>query len=70
MRKKGFFNIYFRAQNIYSYVQMQVMGGIEAIRQIRTTHPDIPILAATAHAMKEDQQHCLAAGMNGYVYTL
>ena len=48
-------------------VQMPVMGGIEATRQIRTTHPDIPILAVTAHAMKEDQHHCLAAGMNDYL---
>ncbi len=48
-------------------VQMPVMGGIEATRQIRVTHPDIPILAVTAHAMQEDQQHCLAAGMNDYL---
>ncbi|EKD34360.1 MAG: PAS/PAC sensor hybrid histidine kinase [uncultured bacterium] len=48
-------------------VQMPVMGGIEATRIIRRTHPDIPILAVTAHAMKEDQQQCLAAGMNGYL---
>ena len=48
-------------------VQMPVMGGIEATRIIRQTHPDIPILAVTAHAMKEDQQQCLAAGMNDYL---
>ncbi len=48
-------------------VQMPVMGGIEATRVIRKTHPDIPILAVTAHAMKEDQQQCLAAGMNDYL---
>jgi len=48
-------------------VQMPVMGGIEATRIIRKTHPDIPILAVTAHAMKEDQQQCLAAGMNDYL---
>jgi PAS domain S-box-containing protein len=48
-------------------LQMPVMGGIEATRIIRRTHPDIPILAVTAHAMKEDQQQCLAAGMNDYL---
>jgi CheY-like chemotaxis protein len=48
-------------------VQMPVMGGIEATRIIRESHPDIPILAVTAHAMKEDQQQCLAAGMNDYL---
>jgi len=48
-------------------VQMPVMGGIEATRAIRRSQPDIPILALTAHAMKEDQQQCLAAGMNDYL---
>ncbi|MBU1566463.1 MAG: response regulator [Proteobacteria bacterium] len=48
-------------------LQMPVMGGIEATRVIRKTHPDIPIVAVTAHAMKEDQQQCLAAGMNDYL---
>ncbi len=48
-------------------VQMPVMGGIEATQAIRKNHPDIPILAVTAHAMKEDQQQCLAAGMNDYL---
>lgn len=48
-------------------VQMPVMGGIEATRIIRQTDPDIPIIAVTAHAMKEDQLQCLDAGMNDYL---
>ncbi len=48
-------------------VQMPVMGGIEATRLIRRTAPNIPILAVTAHAMKEDEEQCLAAGMNDYL---
>jgi PAS domain S-box-containing protein len=48
-------------------LQMPVMGGLEATRVIRNTHPDIPIVAVTAHAMKEDQQQCLEAGMNDYL---
>ena len=48
-------------------VQMPVMGGIEATRLIRRTAPNIPILAVTAHAMKEDDEQCLAAGMNDYL---
>lgn len=48
-------------------LQMPVMGGIEATQVIRKTHPEIPIVAVTAHAMKEDQQQCLAAGMNDYL---
>ncbi len=48
-------------------LQMPIMGGLEATRMIRSTHPDIPIVAVTAHAMKEDQEQCLAAGMNDYL---
>jgi CheY-like chemotaxis protein len=48
-------------------LQMPVMGGIEATRIIRLDDPEVPILAVTAHAMKEDQQQCLAAGMNDYL---
>ncbi|MCG8470275.1 MAG: response regulator [Desulfobacterales bacterium] len=53
-------------------VQMPELDGIAATRQIR--HPDtgvlfskVPIVAMTAHAMKEDCERCLDAGMNGYI---
>ena len=53
-------------------VNMPVMDGLKATRQIREPHSkvknrEIPILAMTANAMKGDQEICLAAGMNGYV---
>ena len=52
-------------------VQMPVMGGFEATeairKQERTTGRHLPIVAMTAHAMKEDRERCLAAGMDGYV---
>jgi signal transduction histidine kinase/DNA-binding response OmpR family regulator len=52
-------------------VQMPTMGGLEATAAIReqekTSGKHIPIIAMTAHAMKGDQERCLAAGMDGYV---
>ena len=53
-------------------VQMPVMDGLEAARQIRsaqsTVHnPLLPIIAMTASAIREDRNQCLRAGMNDYV---
>lgn len=50
-------------------VQMPEMDGLEATRIIRREDLcggyQIPILALTASVMSEDQQQCLAAGMDG-----
>ncbi len=47
-------------------LQMPVLGGIEATKMIRELGNDIPIIAMTAHAMKEEVDKCLAAGMNDH----
>lgn len=50
-------------------VQMPRMDGLEATMCIRTLEDEnlaqIPILGVTAHALKEEIQRCLDAGMNG-----
>jgi PAS domain S-box-containing protein len=53
-------------------VQMPVMDGLEATRQIRSPGSAvlnhwIPIIAMTAHALQGDRERFLESGMNDYV---
>ena len=47
-------------------LQMPVMDGVSAIRELRERSFRLPIVALTAHAMAQDQQGCLQAGANAY----
>ena len=50
-------------------LQMPVMGGLEATAQLRTDarYASLPIIALTAHAMVEERERCLAAGMVDHI---
>lgn len=48
-------------------IQMPVMGGHEASRQIHAMSPGLPIIGLTAHVLKEEREKCLAAGMLEHV---
>jgi len=50
-------------------LQMPGMNGLETVRQIRTLEQQrgcrrVPILALTAHALSEELENCLKAGMD------
>ena len=50
-------------------MQMPVMDGCTAAREIRTTLglKDLPVIAMTANTMQSDKDACLAAGMNDHI---
>jgi two-component system sensor histidine kinase/response regulator len=57
---------------VFMDVQMPEMDGFEATAIIRDPQSQVknhrvPIIALTAHAMKEDKQRCMDGGMDGYV---
>lgn len=47
-------------------IEMPVMNGIDAATEIRR-QSNIPIIALTANASKQEEERCLHSGMNGYL---
>ncbi len=64
-RNPGYYDI------VFMDVQMPVMDGLEATRQIRKLsdpkNAEVPVIAMTANAFNEDMQNAQEAGMNAYI---
>jgi len=48
-------------------IQMPVMDGYEATRQIRQFNPDVIIIAQTAYALPDNLENAIVAGCNDYI---
>jgi CheY-like chemotaxis protein len=50
-------------------LQLPGIDGMEALRRLRENPrtADIPVVAVTAQAMKQDRERALDAGFNGYI---
>jgi two-component system sensor histidine kinase/response regulator len=48
-------------------IQMPVMDGYQATREIVRLAPGLPVIGLTAHALTEERNKCLAAGMVEHV---
>lgn len=54
---------------IFMDIQMPIMNGYETAKAIRNTTKgrDVPIIAVTAGAEKEERNKCISAGMDDYI---
>jgi CheY-like chemotaxis protein len=48
-------------------LQLPVLDGIEAIKQIRTFKPCLPIIVQTANALHDEWERCTKAGCNDFI---
>ena len=48
-------------------LQMPTMDGYEAMAELKRQGTKVPVIALTAHAMKEDRLRCLAAGFHDHI---
>ncbi|MBF0308971.1 MAG: response regulator [Magnetococcales bacterium] len=52
---------------VFLDLHMPGLDGLETARRLRTFLPDLPLVAMTASALREDRERCLQAGMNDHL---
>ncbi|MDP3302428.1 MAG: response regulator [Sulfuricurvum sp.] len=52
---------------VFMDLNMPVMNGIEAAREIIRTNPSMPIIAVTTNTLDQSRQECFAGGMLDYI---
>jgi PAS domain S-box-containing protein len=48
-------------------IRLPLLNGFDVSRQIRESGNNVPIIAQTAYALREDRNECLEAGCNDYI---
>lgn len=48
-------------------IQMPILDGYQAFKKMKSKHIDVPVVALTAHALKEERKRALAHGFSGYL---
>lgn len=62
-----FCRIYNHIDLVLMDIQLPVLDGVEAIRQIKEFKPGLPIIVQTANAFNEEWDRCFKAGCDDYI---
>lgn len=52
---------------VFMDINLPLMNGYEALRELKQINPGLPVVALTAHAMQSDKDKALAEGFDGYI---
>ena len=57
----------FRPHCVLLDIRMPNKNGIEVLKEIKSTHPEIAVIMTTAVSERETQEECLSAGAHAYL---